>query len=88
MEEKKESRDELFEQEEKCQKAIRTVSRAMLMRLVVTVLMVVVVAGNPEQVWAWGLAAFVLVINLMGILPLWKEFKSQRQKLKALIESE
>ena len=86
--EKNLSQDELFEQEENCQKAIRTVAKAMFMRLVVTVLMIVVVSGNPEQVWAWGLAAFVLLINTMGTLPLWKEYSRQKQKLKQLIELE
>ena len=88
MEEKKFTQDELFEQEENCQKAIRTVTKAIFMRLVVTVLMIVVVSGNPEQVWAWGLAVFVLLINTMGTLPLWKEYSRQKQTLKHLIELE
>jgi len=86
--EKNLSQDEIFEQEEKCQKAIRTVTKAIFMRLVVTGLMGFVVAADPRQILTWGLAAFVLLTNIMGILPLWKERKNQRQKMKILIEME
>ena len=82
------SPDELYEQEEACQKAIRTVRKAMFMRLVVTGLMIWVVATNPVQKWSWGLAAFVLLINTLGTLPLWQEYRRQKQKWKLLIQQE
>lgn len=88
MEDREISQDELFDREEKCQKAIRTVSKAIFMRLVVTALMIVVVWENPRQMWAWGLAAFVLLINTLGAVPLWQEYRRQKRLLKQLIAME
>ena len=88
MEEKNLSQDEVFEQEEKCQKAIRTVIKAIFMRLVVSVLMVWIVICNPSQIWAWGVSALVLLINLVGCMPLVQEYRKQKQLLRMLIEME
>jgi len=82
------SQDEIFEQEEKCQKAIRTVRKAILMRLFVTVLMVWIVVRNPAQLLAWGLTAFVLLINVTGTIPLWQEYRRQKHQLQDLIAQE
>ena len=87
-EEKKLTQDELFEQEEKCQKAIRTLRKAILMRLVIAALMIWIVVSNPAQVWAWGLSAFVLLINLAGCIPLVQEYRKQKKQLQALIDME
>ena len=82
------NREELFQREEDCQKAIRTVSRAIIMRLVVTVVLIwAVIAGNME-LWVMGLMAFVLVFNVVGALPLIAEWKKQRKLLTELIAKE
>lgn len=81
-------KEELFLEEERCQKTIKTVGRALFMRLVVAVLMVWVAMGNRTQVWAWGLAAFVLLVDLTGGAVLWKEYRKQRKRLKDLIAQE
>ena len=70
------------------QKAIRTVRKAILMRLVITVLMIWIVISNPAEVWAWGLSAFVLLINLTGCIPLVQEHRKQKKQLQALIDME
>lgn len=80
--------EDLYEQEEKCQKAIRTVSKAMFMRLVVAALMIFIVITNPAQVWSWGLSAFVLLVNTLGTVPLWQEYRKQKKYLKDLIAQE
>ena len=80
--------DDIFEQEEKCQKAIRTLTRAMFMRLVITGLMAWIIISNPRQAWSWGLSAFVLLITITGSIPLWMEYRKQRQRLRDLIAQE
>lgn len=80
--------EDLFEREEKCQKAIRTVTKALIMRLVVVGLMVWVVITNPRDGWAWGLMAFVALITVVGAVPLWQERTRQKKLLRNLIEQE
>jgi len=80
--------EDLYDREERCQKAIRTVRKALIMRLVVTGLLVWMVLNNPSQPWVWGLTAFVLLINLTGAVPLVKELLKQKRLLIALIAQE
>jgi len=79
---------DLYEREEQCMKAIKTVRRAVCMRIVVAALMVWAVASAPTQPIVWGLMAFVLVIDILGALPLISEWKKQKQLLDALIAQE
>ena len=81
-------KEELFEREEKCQKAIRTISRAIFMRAVVTAVLIWAVFTGNMELWAVGLMALVLLINVFGTLPLIAEWKKQRTLLKELIELE
>lgn len=82
------AQEDIYEQEEKCQKAMKTVAKAIFMRLVITILMIWIVISNPEQIWSWGLAAFVLLINTIGSIPLVQEYRKQRQRLNDLIAQE
>lgn len=79
---------DVFEQEERCRKAIKSVGKAILMRIAIAVLMVFAAAQAPNNGWVWGLMAFVLIITLSALLPLGKELGKQRKLLKTLIESE
>lgn len=79
---------DIYDREERCQKTIRTVRKAIFMRLVVAVLMLWIVFTNPAQIWAWGLSAFVLLIDLSGAIPLWMELKKQKKLLHELIAME
>ncbi|MBO7252943.1 MAG: hypothetical protein J6V25_10010 [Oscillospiraceae bacterium] len=88
MEKENQISEDIYDQEEKCQKAIRTVGKAILMRLVVAVLMIWVVIRNPEQVWAWGMMAFVMLINGLGAVPLVQEWLKQKKRLAELIDME
>ena len=82
------NREELFEQEEKCLKAIRTVRKAVFMRIFVTGLLIWAVIVGQMELWVMGLMAFVLLINLVGALPLIQEWKKQKRLLKELIAQE
>lgn len=77
-----------FEREERCRKAIRTVSKAILMRLFVTVILVWALLQTSLELWVIGLMAFVLIINLSGLLPLGAELKKQRKELKEILTEE
>ena len=80
--------DEIFEQEEKCLKSIRTVRKAVIMRVVVTVLLVWAMIASGMEPIAVVLMVLVLLINLVGALPLIGEWKKQKQRLNDLIDME
>ena len=74
-----------YDREERCRKTIRVVLRAMVMRLLVGVLLLVAVlrvGANPAML---GLAAFVLLIAISGAVPLGRELAKQRKVLKACL---
>ena len=83
---KRPSEDELMEAEEKCRKAIKTVGRAVFMRIFVTALLVFCLLQTELQLWVIGLMAFVLIINLSGMLPLTTELRKQRRLLKTIMD--
>ncbi|MBQ7001146.1 MAG: hypothetical protein IJN67_08905 [Oscillospiraceae bacterium] len=74
-----------WQREERCRRALKTVSKAMFMRLFVTALLIWAAFQTSMELWILGLIALVLVINLAGLLPLWTEWKKQRMILKAII---
>ena len=74
-----------WQREERCRKTIKTVSKAIFMRLFVTALLIWAVFQTSRELWIVGLMAFVLIINLTGILPLAAEWKKQRKILKDII---
>lgn len=78
--------DVLMEQEDKCRKARKTVRKAILMRLFVTALLIWVVFQTAMEPWIIGLMAFVLLINLSGLLPLGAELKKQNRLLKEIMD--
>lgn len=80
--------EDLFAREERCQKTLRTLRKALLTRLLVAALVVWIAFSNAAQIWAWGLGAFVLVVDLSGTVVLWKEYCRQRHLLKELIAQE
>ena len=77
-----------FEREERCRKALRTVRKAELMRLLVTGVLLWVLLQSSMDKWSVGLMAFVLIINLTGLFPLVSEWKKQRLKLKEILTEE
>ena len=87
-EETKNPEMDIYDREEQCRKAIRTVGRAVFMRLVVTALLIFILLGTGMEAWVTGLMVFVMVINLAGMLPLVQELKKQRRALKAILAEE
>ena len=79
---------DLLEREERCQKAMKTVGKAIFMRLAVCCLLIWVILSAVRELWVVGLMLLVLVINVTGILPLLAELKKRRAEWKCLLEEE
>lgn len=79
---------DVFQREERCRKTLRTVSKAIVMRLIVTGIFVFAAVRFAMELWVVGLIALVMLINLAGILPLLTEWKKQRNILKNIIAEE
>lgn len=82
-----EARD-LLEREERCQKAMKAVTKAIVMRLVICALLIWIVFQTSMEIWVIGLMVLVLLINVTGMLPLVSELKKRRAEWKALLEEE
>ena len=79
------SEEELYLREENCRKALKTVMKAMFMRLFVAAVLIWSVIRSGMPGWAVGMMAFVLILNLASLLPLWQEWRKQRKQLKAVL---
>lgn len=77
--------EELMQQEERCRRARKAVAKAILMRLVVTGLLIWVAVQSAMKPWMVGLMAFVLIVNLSGLLPLVAELRSRSRELKHIL---
>ena len=76
-----------YDREERCMKAIRTLLKAVIMRIAAGALLVFAVVRAGAAPVAVGLAVFALVIILSGMVPLILELKKQlvlRKELLAL----
>lgn len=81
-------RDPFFLEDERITKALKTVRKAVIMRIVVMVLLIWILFQTAMEPWIIGLLVFVLVINLTGMIPLVREWRAQKQKLDDLWENE
>jgi len=79
---------DLADREERCQKAIRTVVKAIVMRFVICGILLWIILRTGLELWVAGLLLLVMIINITGILPLAAELKKRRQEWKALLEEE
>ena len=78
----------LEERQDRCQKAMKIVAKAIAMRLLVFAILILAVIRSGMPLWAAGLMALVMIINLTGTLPLVAELKKRRQEWKILLEEE
>ena len=78
--------DELMSREEDCRKAIKTVVKAIFMRIFVLVLLLWIFTKTAMELWVIGMIAFVLLLTAGGMLPLLAEFKKRRAELKSILE--
>ena len=76
---------DILQREEDCRQVLKTVVKAMVMRVLVLGILAWVALRNGMAVWVTGILALVGIINLTGILPLWTEWKKQRRTLKSII---
>lgn len=79
---------DLLEREERCQKAMKTVAKAIFMRLVVCGLLAWVIFSSVQELWVEGLMLLVLLINITGTLPLVAELKKRRAEWKQMLAEE
>ena len=79
---------DLEERQDRCQKALKVIVKAIVMRLVVFAILILAVIRSGMPVWAAGLMVLVMVINLTGLLPLVSELKKRRREWKMLLEEE
>ena len=79
---------ELDERQERCQKALKVIVKAIAMRVFVFAILILAVVRSGMPVWAAGMMMLVMVINLTGLFPLLTEFKKRRQEWKMLLDEE
>lgn len=75
-----------MDREERCKKALKTVGKAIFMRLFVTAVLIWVVFQTNMEVWVVGLIVFVMIINLSGLLPLSLEMKKKYGEFKQILD--
>lgn len=77
-----------YDREERCRKTIRTLVKAILMRIAAGVLLAVAVVRANAAPIALGLTAFALLLILSGLIPIVRELKKQRMILKECLEEQ
>lgn len=75
-----------MDREERCKKALKTVGKAIFMRLFVTAVLIWIVFQTNMEVWVVGLIVLVMIINLSGLLPLSLVMKKKYGELKQILD--
>ena len=77
-----------YDREERCRKTIRTLLRAIIIRVAAGVLLAVAVVRAGVSSVALGLTGFALLLILMGLFPLTMELKKQKGILKECLDQQ
>lgn len=77
-----------YDREERCRKAIRTLVKAIVMRVAAGILLIAAVIRAGAMPVATGLAVFVLLTIGAGSLPLVWELKKQRELLRQCLDQQ
>ena len=77
-----------YDREERCRKTIRTLLKAIVMRIAAGVLLAVAMIRANAAPVALGLTGFAMLLILSGLLPLTGELKKQRVILKDCLEQQ
>ena len=77
-----------YDREERCRKTIRTLLRAIIVRIAAGVLLAVAVIRAGASSVALGLTGFALVLILSGLFPLMVEMKKQKGILKECLDQQ
>ena len=72
--------------EEECRKALKTLGKALFMRLVVTVLLVVIPLRTGTEPLVLGIVVLVGFVNLTSAFVLLQEWKKQRKLLREILD--
>ena len=77
-----------YDREERCRKTMRTLLRAIVIRVAAGVLLAVAVVRAGVSSVALGLTGFALLLILSGLFPLAMELKKQKDILKDCLEQQ
>lgn len=77
-----------YDREERCRKAIRTIGKAIAVRIAACVLLLVAVLRTGAAPLALGLTAFALLVILAGVFPLAAELRKQRGGLNECLQQQ
>ena len=77
-----------YDREERCRKTIRTLLKAIVMRIAAGVLLAVAMIRANAAPVALSLTGFAMLLILSGLLPLTGELKKQRVILKGCLEQQ
>lgn len=75
-----------YDREERCRKTMRTLIKAIAMRVLAGILLVAGVVCAGAAPIALGLSAFALLVILAGAVPLIQEFRKQTRLLKVCLD--
>ena len=73
-----------YQKIDRCEKALRTVKKAVLMRLFLTALLLYIPIAAKLTLGVTALMLLVVLINVSGIVPLVMEWKKRKQELDTL----
>ena len=77
-----------YDREERCRKTMRTLLRAIIVRIAAGVLLAVAVVRAGASSVALGLTGFALLLILAGLFPLTMELKKQKGILKECLDQQ
>ena len=77
-----------YDREERCRKTIRTLLKAIVMRIAAGALLAAAVVRANAAPIALGLTGFALLLILSGLIPLIRELKKQKYVLNACLDQQ
>ena len=77
-----------YDREERCRKTMRTLLRAIVIRVAAGVLLAVAGVRAGVSSLALGLTGFALLLILSGLFPLTMELKKQKRILKECLDQQ
>lgn len=80
--------ENVYQKIERCEKTIRTIRRAVLMRIFLTVLLLGIPFAAKLQGGVVIMMIFVVIINVSGLLPLINQWKLKKAELDKLLDEE
>lgn len=79
---------DVYQRIEHCEKNLKTIRRAVLMRIFLTALLVYIPFAAKLQGGVVALMIFVVLINVSGLIPLVQQWKLKKEELDKLLDEE